>query len=59
MTSTVIVEAHCSPEKEVKVLILTDADGKLERHTLEDGEKAEYYVYDDRSVIVKEVVKEK
>lgn len=57
MTSTVIVKAHCSPDKRVKVT-LTDKvrDGFAGTMCLlKDGEEKELYVYDERTIEVREV----
>ena len=56
MTTTVKVEAHLSSEKEVRVSINTENTGEV--YILQDGENGEYYVYDDREISVKEVVKD-
>lgn len=56
MTSTVIIRAHCSANKEVKVKI--DDGDAAESFTLQDGESAERYIYDDREISVKEVLKQ-
>lgn len=53
MTSTVKVTAHCyakTKEVEVKLNGVTVA-------TLQDGESQDFYVYDDREISVKEVLK--
>lgn len=57
MTSTVTVEAHCGHNKVVRVQVIDDS-GLVEELTLEDGEKADRYIYDDRSVIAVEVPKD-
>ena len=51
MTSNVRIEAHCSPHKEVLVVI----DG--ESFVVQDGETSEWSVYDDREIVVKERVR--
>lgn len=56
MTTTVKIEAHLSSEKEVQVVI-TDNEEVTEEFVLQNGETAERYVYDDRAICVKEVVK--
>lgn len=60
MTSKVTVEAHCADDKQVLVEIgdLT-TDKTLEQKTLQNGEKAEFYVHDDRAIAVCERLKEK
>lgn len=58
MTTTVKIEAHVSKEKEVRVKITAECgDTAGEEFTLQDGESATRYVYDDREISVKEVVK--
>jgi hypothetical protein len=52
MTSRVSVSAHCAKEKQVQVSI----NDKLEK-VLQDGESQDFYVYDDREIKVKEVLK--
>jgi len=56
MTTTVTIAAHLSAEKEVRVK-LTDNGSTTEEFALQDGEKAERYVYDGREISVQEVVK--
>lgn len=54
MTSTVRVTAHCHKlTKEVKVHL-----NQVEVATLQDGETQDFYVYDDREITVKEVLKD-
>jgi archaellum component FlaF (FlaF/FlaG flagellin family) len=56
MTTTVTIAAHHSAEKEVLVKI-TDNGSTVEEFSLQDGEKAERYVYDGREISVQEVTK--
>lgn len=56
MTTTVTIAAHLSTEKEVRVK-LTDNGSTTEEFALQDGEKAERYVYDGREISVQEVAK--
>lgn len=56
MTTTVKVSACVAPEKEVKVR-LTGTNMPDEEITLQNGETAERYIYDDREISVREVVK--
>lgn len=56
MTSTVIVRAHCSNDKQVKV-ILSDKGGPIETHILQDGESIERCVFDNREISVFEELK--
>lgn len=57
MTTTVKIEAHLSKEiKKVEVKLL-DNSSELETFYLEDGEKAERYIYDNRELLVKEILK--
>ena len=53
MTTTVIVNAHCSANKEVFVAI-TDGDESVEEFVLQDGESADRVVYDGLEISVKE-----
>lgn len=58
MTTTVIIKAHCAPEKEVRVSISDNVTGdSYEEFSLQDGETAERTVYDAREISVMEVVK--
>ena len=52
MTSTVKVTAHCASTKEVHVEIA--GIKAIEKYTLQDGESKEFYVYDNRIVVVNE-----
>ncbi len=56
MTTNVIVNAHCSDTKEVKVSI-TDNGDSVEEITLQDGESVDRCVYDGLEISVKEVEK--
>ena len=56
MTSTVKITAHCASTKEV-VISLDNGDYTAELHILQDGETKELYVYDERSITVRERVK--
>jgi len=56
MTTTVKIEAHLSREKEVVVEVNEDG-AVIERITLQDGERVERYVYDNREISVQEVAK--
>ncbi len=56
MTSSVKITAHCASTKEVQITVTTDATGEV--YKLQDGQSVEFYVYDDRTVTVREVVKE-
>lgn len=56
MTTTVKVEAHCTSDKEVLVVIHS-AEKYIESFVLQDGEKAERVVFDDRYIIVREQMK--
>lgn len=58
MTTTVIVKAHCSANKEVHAAITDTASGSvIEEIVLQDGESAERVVFDDRVITVREVLK--
>ena len=56
MTTKVTVEALCSDDKEVKIII-ADTKTDTEHATLQNGETKEYYVYDERQISVFEVEK--
>ena len=56
MTTTVRIEAHCSPETEVHVTI-EDNGNPVESFHMKDGATVEKYVYDERVIRVKEVPK--
>ncbi len=56
MTTTVTVQASCN-EKTV-VLISERSDNGVEKHYLEDGEKQNFTVYDEKEITVMEVPKE-
>ena len=55
MTTKVIVEAHLSTEKEVIVTIKNGDSSNI--IVLQDGEKTEQVVFDDREITVVEVAK--
>lgn len=57
MTTTVKVSAHCSSSKEVEI-VLTDGPTEIEKVVIQDGQTAERYVYDGRSISVQEVEKQ-
>jgi len=58
MTTTVTIDAHLSEDKEVQVLIIdVGSEDAIEEFTLQDGESAERYVYDDRKIMIQEVEK--
>ena len=52
MTSTVKVTAHCSDDKHVEVSL----NGETQA-VIQNGESKDFYVYDDREISVKEVLK--
>jgi len=56
MTTTVKIIASLSSSKEVHVQVV-DNGSTVEEFTLQDGETAERYVYDDREISVREVMK--
>lgn len=57
MTTKVTVSAHCDPETE-QVRVTTTTDIKQEDITiLQDGESADFYVYDGKEITVREVLK--
>lgn len=55
MTSTVTIEAHCSDDKEVRVLIVKD--NSAESFSLQNGGKESQSFFDDIEISVKEVVR--
>jgi hypothetical protein len=59
MTTQIIVNAHCGEEKEVEIKIEDPVfDHGPEITILQDGEsKDDIYVYDERTVSVKEIEK--
>lgn len=57
MTSTVIIKAHCSPDKRVRIFISEkEGEGYSSAIFIKDGEEKELYVYDDRSIKIQEVI---
>lgn len=56
MTTTVSIKAHCY-SKTTEVLVEIVDGQKTEEIILQDGESAEYVVYDNRRIIVTEVAK--
>lgn len=57
MTTEIIVKAHCGDDKEVRIKI-TEKGLPVDEITLQDGGQSEAnYVYDDREIHVKEVLK--
>jgi len=52
MTTSIRVNAHCTDTKEVVVLL-----NGAPHAVLQDGQTAEFLVYDSREISVKEVVK--
>jgi len=53
MTTQVTVKASLSPEKEVEIKI-TDGETIVEQNAIQNGEEITIYVYDGRTVSVKE-----
>lgn len=53
MTTTVTIQAHCSDDTHVLVVV-TDDNGFVEGKTLENGEEATLYAHDDRAISVRE-----
>jgi len=51
MTTTVIVQAHCTPDKEVEITFIDD------KVTIQTDETFECVVYGDKVVSVREVLK--
>ena len=56
MTTTVIVKAHCVDSKEVHV-ITTDPYNPQPVKVLQDGETLEVVAFDERTILVMEVIK--
>ena len=54
MTTKVVVEAHCSNDRRVEVLMDTGNGVFLGKH-LENGEKWEGIIYGDRSIKIEEI----
>lgn len=52
MTTTVKIEASCGSDTEVFVTVADPIEG--ETFTLQDGESATRYIYDDREITVME-----
>lgn len=60
MTTTVKVDAHCGPEKEVRVKVYDDRKLQIvQSSVLHDGESQSYYVYDNLVINIKEAEKAK
>lgn len=59
MTTTVTVLAHLASTKEVKIAVVGEAGRVIEEFTIQDGETAERFVYDERQIVVREVEKNK
>lgn len=58
MTTTVIVHAHCSPDKEVQVEVYEGHKSvPSSTSVLQNGEDKELYAYDEREIRVREVNK--
>lgn len=56
MTTTVIIKAHVSSDKAVLVT-MHDGTKLVEEFTIQDGETAERYIYDERVITTREFVK--
>lgn len=56
MTTIVKIVAHCSPDREVVVMV-TGKDAGYDSELLEDGQSVEKAIYDDRTLTVWERVK--
>jgi hypothetical protein len=56
MTTTVIIKAHVSPDKAVLVT-MHEGTKLVEEFTIQDGETAERYIYDERVITTREFVK--
>jgi len=58
MTTTVTIHAHCADTKRVFVKITDKASQvDVESFILQDGEKADRVVFDDREITVREELK--
>lgn len=60
MTTTVTVEAHCDEKKEVHIDICEDPCNQNANHkkVLQNGDKHSLVVYDNKSVTVREILKQ-
>ena len=55
MTSKVTVSAHCAPDKQVAVYLQESAESMRELvKVLQDGESAEFDIYDEKSLFTYE-----
>ncbi len=57
MTTTVTVEAHCRDGVEVVVNIENDRCSDVKEVVLQNGEKYQSVVYDDKAITVRERLK--
>lgn len=58
MTTTVNIAAHCASDKQVVVTVKDMVTGAIhESFILQDGEKADRVVYDNRQILTNEVLK--
>ncbi len=60
MTTTVKVTAHCANTKHVMVEVVhsdTLVETCVETRYLEDGESTEFYIYDNRYAVARELEK--
>ena len=59
MTSTVIIKAHCTDDKIVRVVETDFGTPKHDEieHRLEDGSELNLVVYDDKCILVQEELK--
>jgi hypothetical protein len=55
MTTKVTIEAHCSPDKEVRIYLKYNGNDFIE--SIQDTESKEYYIYDNITIKVKEEFK--
>jgi len=58
MTTTVTIDAHCSPSQEVHIVVGTP-EGEIQGEcmTLQSGQTAIKYIFDNRIIAITEVLK--
>lgn len=58
MTTTVTIDAHCPPDKEVLVTILDgETEAVIEEFILQDDESDSRYIFDSREIRISEITK--
>lgn len=58
MTTTVTVSAHCDPETTQVRVKISGEQLQEDLTVLQDGESADFHVYDGREITVREVPKQ-